>query len=58
VIDVSDLTESHVALARITDALFRSTVETGQALTDRQLAAAIRTSLASHRNWNGCTRRR
>lgn len=53
---MSDLTESHVALARIADALFCSGLETGDAPTNRQLAAAIRTSLKTHRNWDGCTR--
>jgi hypothetical protein len=53
---VSDLTESHVALARIADALFCSELETGDVPTSQQLAAAIRTSLRTHRNWDGCTR--
>jgi hypothetical protein len=53
---MSDLTESHVALARIADALFCSELETGQSPTNRQLAAAIRASLKIHRNWDGCTR--
>ena len=53
---MSDLTESHVALARIADALFCSDLETGDAPTKRQLAAAIRASLTTHRNWDGCTR--
>jgi hypothetical protein len=53
---VSDLDESHVALARLTDALFCSELETGDTPTGRQLAAAIRGALRTYRNWNGCTR--
>lgn len=53
---MSDLTESHVAMARIIDALFCSELETGDLPTKRQLAAAIRKSLKIHRGWNGCTR--
>lgn len=53
---MSDLNESHVAVARITDALFCSELETGDSPTGRQLAAAIREALRTHRNWNGCTR--
>ena len=53
---VSDLTERHLALARITDALFCSELETGVTPTDRQLADAIRRVLRTNRNWNGCTR--
>lgn len=53
---MSDLNERHVALARMTDALFCSELETGSLPTGRQLAAAIRASLQAHRNWNGCTR--
>ena len=44
-ITVSDLNESHVALAFITDALFCSELETGAAPTGRELAAAIRKAL-------------
>lgn len=55
-IAVSDLNESHVALARIIDALFCSELETGDVPTGRQLAHAICGSLRSYRNWNGCTR--
>lgn len=55
-IDMPDPSESDVALARIADALFCSELETGQAPTSRQLAAAIRASLKAHRNWDGCTR--
>ena len=55
-IAVSDLTESHVALGRITDALFCSELETDSLPTRRQVAAAIRSALKTHRNWNGCTR--
>lgn len=53
---VSDLNESHLALARIIDALFCSELETGDIPTGRQLAHAIRGSLKTYRNWNGCTR--
>jgi hypothetical protein len=52
---MSDLTESHVAIARITDALFCSDLETGDAPTGRQLAAAIRQALTTYRTRNGCT---
>jgi hypothetical protein len=51
-----DLNESHLAMARIIDALFCSDLETGDALTDRQLAQAIRGALMTYRNWNGLTR--
>ncbi|MBS2966381.1 hypothetical protein KGA66_25290 [Actinocrinis puniceicyclus] len=53
---MSDLSESHLAMARIIDALFCSELETGDVPTGRQLAHAIRGSLKTHRNWNGCTR--
>ncbi|MBS2966015.1 hypothetical protein KGA66_23425 [Actinocrinis puniceicyclus] len=53
---MADLTESHIAVARITDALFCSDLETGSAPTNRQLAAAIRGALKNRRDWNGCTR--
>ena len=43
-------------MARIIDALFCSKLETGEVPTGRQLAHAIRGSLKTHRNWNGCTR--
>jgi hypothetical protein len=56
VIIVSDLNESHLAVARIIDALFCSDLETGHVPTGHQLAHAIRGSLKTHRNWNGCTR--
>jgi hypothetical protein len=56
VIAMPDLNESHVAVARITDALFCSELETGDSPTGRQLVAAIRGALRTHRNWNGCTR--
>lgn len=55
-IAVSDLTESHVAMGRITDALFCSDLETDSLPTRRQLADAVRGALKTHRNWNGCTR--
>ena len=53
---VSDLTESHLALARVTDALFCSELETGDTPTTCQLATAFRAALKAYRNWNGCTR--
>jgi hypothetical protein len=53
---MSDLNESHLAMARIIDALFCSSLETGDAPTARQVAHAIRESLRTHRTWNGCTR--
>ena len=53
---MSDLNESHVAMARIVDALFCSDLETGDAPSNRQFAAAVRGALRTHRNWNGCTR--
>ena len=53
---MSDLTESHVALARITDALFCSDLEVSDLPTGRQLTAVIRQALKAHRSWNGCTR--
>lgn len=53
---VSDLGERHVALARITDALFCSGLETGELPAKRQLVVAIRRALKSRRDWNGCTR--
>lgn len=53
---MSDLNESHLAMARIIDALFCSDLETGDAPTGRQLARAIRESLRTYRTWNGCTR--
>jgi hypothetical protein len=56
VIAVSDINESHLALARIIDALFCSELETGTVPTGRQLAHAIRDALRKHRNWNGMTR--
>ena len=53
---MSDLTESHIAMARMIDALFCSELKTGSMPTKQQLAAAIRHSVKTHRNWNGCTR--
>ena len=53
---MSDLNESHVAMACIIDALFCSELETGDTPSNRQFAAAIRGALRTHRNWNGCTR--
>lgn len=55
-ITVSDLNESHVALAFITDALFCSELETDATPTGPQLASAIHEALRTHRGWNGCTR--
>lgn len=55
-ITVADLSENHVALAFLTDALFCSELETGDAPAGRQLASAIRDALRTHRGWNGCTR--
>jgi hypothetical protein len=51
-----DLDEGHLALAHITDALFCSAVETGAALTGRQVAEAVGEALRAHRDWNGLTR--
>jgi hypothetical protein len=56
VIAVSDLTESHVTLACMTDALFCSELETGSVPTGQQLTAAIREALRTRHGWNGCTR--
>jgi hypothetical protein len=53
---MSDLNESHLAMARIIDALFCSDLETGDIPTGRQIAHAIRDALRKHRNWNGLTR--
>ena len=55
-IAVSDLNESHLALALITDALFCSELETGSTPTSPELTAAIRKALESHRGWNCRTR--
>lgn len=53
---MSDLNESHLALARITDALFCSDLKVGATLTKCQVAQAIRDALRVHRDWNGLTR--
>lgn len=53
---MTDLTEGHVTLALIADALFCSGLATGDRPTSRQLAAAIRGAQMRHRNWDGCTR--
>jgi hypothetical protein len=53
---MSDLNESHLAMARIIDALFCSDLKTGSGPTSRQVAHAIRGALRTHRNWNGLTR--
>lgn len=55
-IAVSDLNESHLAMARIIDALFCSDLKTNTAPTSRQVSQAIRDALRKHRNWNGLTR--
>lgn len=54
--DVSDLNESHLALACITDALFCSDLEAGVLLTGSQVGQAISSALKTHRDWNGLTR--
>lgn len=51
-----DLDESHLALARITDALFCSDLEAGAMLTGRQVGQAVAEALRAHRDWNGLTR--
>lgn len=55
-IAVSDLNESHLALARITDALFCSDMEEGASLTGDQVAQVVRDALRAHRDWNALTR--
>lgn len=55
-ITVSDLNESHLAMARIVDALFCSDLETGTVPTGRQVAHAIRAAHRKYRNWDGLTR--
>lgn len=55
-ITVSDLNESHLNLARITDALFCSGLKTGSSPTGQQLADAIRETFKKYRTWNGLTR--
>lgn len=54
--DVSDLNESHLTLALITDALFCSDLETGDTPTREQLGTSIRETLNLYRGWNGLTR--
>jgi hypothetical protein len=56
VIAMCDLDESHLALARITDALFCSELEAGAILTGGQVGQAINEALRAHRDWNGLTR--
>ena len=51
-----DLNESHLALARITDALFCSDLEAGAILTGSQVGQAVNEALRAHRDWNGLTR--
>ena len=53
---MSDLSESHLALAHLIDALFCSELETSTTPTDRQVAHGIRSALKTHRNWDGLTR--
>jgi hypothetical protein len=53
---VSDLNESHLALALITDALFCSKLKTGDMPTGSDLSAAIREALKAHRGWDRRTR--
>ncbi|MEY9893209.1 hypothetical protein ABIA31_006887 [Catenulispora sp. MAP5-51] len=51
-----DLNESHLALGRITDALFCSGLEAGAVLTGSQVGQAVNEALSAHRDWNGLTR--
>lgn len=53
---MSDLNESHLALARIADALFCSDLEVGAVLTGCQVAQAISDALSAHRDWDGLIR--
>jgi hypothetical protein len=53
---MSDLNENHLALARITDALFCSDVEAGGSLSGPQATQAVKDALKAYRNWNGLTR--
>lgn len=53
---MSDLTESHLALAWITDAVFCSDLEAGAILTRDQVGRAVSDALRAHRDWNGLTR--
>lgn len=53
---MSDLNETHLALACITDALFCSDLEAGAQLTGSQVGQAISGALRTHRDWNGLTR--
>lgn len=53
---MTDLDESSLALACLTDALFCSDVEEGAALSGVEVALAISGALSVHRNWNGLTR--
>ncbi|HTJ66666.1 MAG TPA: hypothetical protein VL551_03980 [Actinospica sp.] len=53
---MSDLDESHVARALVADALFCSTLKTGDSPTIRELVSAARRALHSRKGWNGCTR--
>jgi hypothetical protein len=51
-----DLNESHLALGRITDALFCSELVAGVVLTSIQVGQAVNEALSAHRDWNGLTR--
>lgn len=51
-----DLTEHDLAIAFMTDALFCSSLKVGDRPSGRQLLAAIREAMKTHRGWNGCTR--
>lgn len=51
-----DLNESHLALGRITDALFCSDLEAGAVLTGSQVGQAVNEALSAYRDWNGLTR--
>lgn len=53
---MSDLGESHLALACVTDALFCSDLEAGAVLTLSQVGQAVGDALRTHRDWNGLTR--
>jgi hypothetical protein len=53
---MSDLNETHLALARITDALFCSDLVAGTMLTGCQVAQAISDALSAYRDWDGLIR--
>jgi hypothetical protein len=50
------ISESTLALAWVTDALFCSDLTTGQLLTGTEMSDAIRAALAEHGGWDGCMR--